>query len=82
MRALADRLEQVLRMPLEDLVVMQRASMRLLEPHDIDRTITVFEQLYRGEAVEDPDTDVPPLSTKLREQFRSLARRAKSAISD
>ncbi|WP_375400702.1 glycosyltransferase [uncultured Amnibacterium sp.] len=80
--ALADRLERVLRLPHDDLVVMQRASLRLLEPHDIDTTITVFEQLYRGEPVEDPDTDVPPLSSKLREQFRSLARRAKSAISD
>lgn len=80
--ALADRLERVMRLSQEDLEVMQRASLRLLEPHDIDTTITVFEQLYRGEAVEDPDTDVPPLSSKLREQFRSLARRAKSAMSD
>jgi glycosyltransferase involved in cell wall biosynthesis len=80
--ALADRLERVLRMPYEDYEVMQRASLRLLEPHDIDTTISVFERLYRGEAVTDPDTDVPPLSTKLREQFRSLARRAKAAIAD
>jgi hypothetical protein len=69
-------------MPYEDYEVMQRASLRLLEPHDIDTTITVFERLYRGEIVTDPDTDVPPLSGKLREQFRSLARRAKAAIAD
>jgi glycosyltransferase involved in cell wall biosynthesis len=80
--ALTDRLERVLRMPYEDYEVMQRASLRLLEPHDIDTTISVFERLYRGETVTDPDTDVPPLSTKLREQFRSLARRAKAAIAD
>jgi glycosyltransferase involved in cell wall biosynthesis len=80
--ALTDRLERVLRMPYEDYEVMQRASLRLLEPHDIDTTITVFERLYRGEIVTDPDTDVPPLSGKLREQFRSLARRAKAAIAD
>jgi glycosyltransferase involved in cell wall biosynthesis len=80
--ALADRLERLLRMPYEDYEVMQRASLRLLEPHDIDTTISVFERLYRGETVTDPDTDVPPLSTKLREQFRSLARRAKAAIAD
>ena len=80
--ALADRLERVLRMPYEDYEVMQRASLRLLEPHDIDTTISVFERLYRGEIVTDPVTDVPPLSTKLREQFRSLARRAKAAIAD
>jgi glycosyltransferase involved in cell wall biosynthesis len=80
--ALADRLERVLRMPYEDYEVMQRASLRLLEPHDIDTTISVFERLYRGERVTDPETDVPPLSSKLREQFRSLARRAKAAIAD
>ena len=80
--ALADRLERVLRMPQDEREVMQRASLRLLEPHDIDTTITVFERLYRGEEVTDPETDVPPLSAKVREQFRALARRAKSAIAD
>ena len=80
--ALADRLERVLRMPQDEREVMQRASLRLLEPHDIDTTITIFERLYRGEEVTDPETDVPPLSAKVREQFRALARRAKSAIAD
>ncbi|MDQ1530657.1 MAG: hypothetical protein QOE37_762 [Microbacteriaceae bacterium] len=80
--ALADRLERVLRMPNDERQVMQRASLRLLEPHDIDTTISVFEHLYRGEEVTDPVTEVPPLSAKLRDQFRSLARRAKSAIVD
>ena len=80
--ALADRLERVLRMPQEEREVMQRASLRLLEPHDIDTTITIFEHLYRGEPVTDPVTEVEPLSAKVRDQFRSLARRAKSAIAD
>ena len=80
--ALADRLERVLRMPREEREVMQRASLRLLEPHDIDTTITIFERLYRGEPVTDPVTEVEPLSAKVRDQFRSLARRAKSAIAD
>lgn len=78
--ALADRLERVLRLPQDELEVMQRASLRLLEPHDIDTTITIFERLYRGEQITDPVTEVPPLSAKLREQFRSLARRAKGAL--
>ncbi len=78
--ALADRLERVLRMPQEEREVMQRASLRLLEPHDIDTTISVFERLYRGEAVEDPVTEVPPLSAKVRDQLRSFARRARSAV--
>lgn len=80
--ALADRLERVLRMPQHEREIMQHASLRLLEPHDIDTTITIFERLYRGEEVTDPETDVPPLSAKVREQFMSLARRAKSAITD
>jgi glycosyltransferase involved in cell wall biosynthesis len=78
--ALADRLERVLRLPHDELLVMQNASLRLLEPHDIDTTISIFERLYRGEAITDPVTEVPPLSAKLREQFRSLARRAKGAL--
>ncbi len=80
--ALADRLERVLRMPYEDYEVMQRASMRLLEPHDIDTTISIFEKLYRGETVDDPVTEVPPLSPTLREQFRALAKRARDKITD
>ena len=81
-QALAERLETVLRMSNDERQVMQRASLRLLEPHDIDTTISFFERLYRGEAVTDPVTEVEPLSAKLREQFRVLARRAKSAIVD
>ncbi len=80
--ALTDRLERVLRMPQDEREVMQRASLRLLEPHDIDTTITVFERLYRGEDVTDPVTEVEPLSSKVREQFRTLAKRARSAIAD
>ena len=58
---------------------MKNASLRLIEPHDIDTTLRVFEQMYRGRPVEDPVTEVPPLSAKLREQFRSLRRKVRSA---
>lgn len=76
-RALADRIERVLRLPEEELLVMKNASLRLIEPHDIETTLQVFERLYRGEPVVDPVTEVPPLSAKLREQFRSLRRRVR-----
>ncbi|BDI23016.1 glycosyltransferase [Herbiconiux sp. L3-i23] len=79
-QALADRLEQVLRLPEDELNVMKNASLRLIEPHDIETTLDVFEQLYRGEQIDDPVTEVPPLSAKLREQFRSLRRRAREAL--
>jgi glycosyltransferase involved in cell wall biosynthesis len=75
--ALADRIERLLRLPEEDLLVMKQASLRLIEPHDIETTLSVFERLYRGEPVEDPVTEVAPLTTKLREQFRSLRRRVR-----
>jgi glycosyltransferase involved in cell wall biosynthesis len=81
-QALADRLEKVLRLPEEELNVMKNASMHLIEPHDIETTLDTFERLYRGETISDPVTEVPPLSAKLREQFRSLRRRAREAIDD
>jgi hypothetical protein len=37
---------------------MKRNSLKLIAPHDIRRTLTTFERLYRGEAVTDPVTEV------------------------
>ena len=54
---LADRLEDVLRMPLADREAMGRESLRLVQMHDIDRTIDLFERLYRGESVADVAAD-------------------------
>ncbi len=76
----ADRMERILRLPEDELAVMKNASLRIVEPHDIETTLKVFEKLYRGEDVEDPVTQLPPLSAKLREQFRSLRRRAREAL--
>ncbi|MGN6125257.1 MAG: glycosyltransferase [Humibacter sp.] len=50
---LADRLETVFRMPQEELTAMKKASLRLIAAHDIQRTLSTFECLYRGEAVPD-----------------------------
>jgi glycosyltransferase involved in cell wall biosynthesis len=80
--ALADRLERILRLPEDELAIMKNASLRLIEPHDIETTLDVFERLYRGEDVDDPVTEVPPLSSKLREQFRVLRQRAREALTD
>ena len=38
---------------------MKKNSLKLIAPHDIERTLNVFESLYRGETVTDPVTDVP-----------------------
>ncbi|GAB3388544.1 hypothetical protein GCM10027568_09660 [Humibacter soli] len=50
---LADRLETVFRMPQDELNAMKKASLRLIAAHDIQRTLSTFECLYRGEAVPD-----------------------------
>jgi glycosyltransferase involved in cell wall biosynthesis len=49
---LADRLEHVLRLPQAELDVLKNASLRLIEAHDIQRTLNTFEKLYRGQKVD------------------------------
>lgn len=53
-KELADKLLRILEMPHEKLVGMKEESLRLIKAHDIERTITTFERLYRGESVDDP----------------------------
>ncbi|PJJ63316.1 glycosyltransferase [Compostimonas suwonensis] len=54
---LADRLRDILEAPADKLDAMKRESLKLIEAHDINRTITTFEALYRGERVNDPVID-------------------------
>ena len=61
---LADRLEKVLLMPQEELDVLKSASLRLIQADDIQRTLTTFEALYRGETVVDPITDIEASDTE------------------
>ncbi|WP_255546371.1 glycosyltransferase [Glaciihabitans sp. dw_435] len=48
-----DRLNDVLTMPEEELQRFKRESLKIVEAHDIQRTLTTFEALYRGELVTD-----------------------------
>ncbi|GAA4193992.1 hypothetical protein GCM10022219_16570 [Microbacterium oryzae] len=48
---LAERLTTVLTASAEDRGRMQRASLRMVEAHDITRTLDTFEALYRGEPI-------------------------------
>ena len=50
---LAHRLDQVLRMSPTKLEKMKRESLKIVEAHDINRTLDTFEALYRGETVHD-----------------------------
>ena len=54
---LAAKLRTVLEADPAELHRLKEGSMRLIEAHDIQRTLATFESLYRGEAVADPATD-------------------------
>jgi glycosyltransferase involved in cell wall biosynthesis len=57
----AERLTDVLTMPEEELHRMKRESLRIVEAHDIQRTLDTFEALYRGELVSDTIVEpIPP----------------------
>lgn len=55
---LADKLAHVLTLPEDDLLALKRASLQMIEAHDIERTLNIFEKLYRGEEI----IDVAPLA--------------------
>ena len=55
---LAAKLTAVLTTSPDDYIAMRKASLKMIEPHDINRTLTTFEKLYRGESVADKGTDV------------------------
>lgn len=54
---LAAKLTTVLTMSDADLAIMKKWSLRYIAAHDIQRTLSIFEALYRGEPVTDPVTD-------------------------
>ncbi len=49
----AEKLNRVLTMPEAELLKFKKESLRIVESHDIQRTLDTFESLYRGEPVED-----------------------------
>ena len=57
---LAEKLTRVLRATPDKFEQLSRTSLAYTKPHDIARTISVFESLYRGEAVTDPITELAP----------------------
>ncbi|PPF57368.1 glucosyl transferase [Clavibacter michiganensis] len=54
---LAAKLRRVLELPEDELQRMKRESLTVVASHDIERTISTFESLYRGESVASPVTD-------------------------
>ena len=55
---LADKLEYVLTLGESELLALKKASLEMIEAHDIERTLNIFEKLYRGEVV----VDIVPLA--------------------
>lgn len=53
----AARLREVLTAEPAEYDRLQRGALRTVESHDIQRTLDIFEALYRGEDVIDPDTE-------------------------
>ncbi len=62
-QALADSIERILVMPQDELDVLKNGSLAIVAAHDIQRTLSTFESLYRGEAVADPVTEAAPRVT-------------------
>jgi glycosyltransferase involved in cell wall biosynthesis len=57
---LAARLTDVLEADPDRLNALKNESLRLIQAHDINRTLSTFESLYRGKPVTDPVTDIQP----------------------
>lgn len=57
---LAAKLRTVLEAAPDEYRAMKEASQRFIAAHDIQRTLSTFENLYRGKPVTDPVTDVAP----------------------
>lgn len=53
----ASLLTRVFTMPHDELLELKRESLRIVQGHDINRTLDTFEALYRGETVIDPIDD-------------------------
>ncbi|WP_139417252.1 glycosyltransferase [Agromyces laixinhei] len=60
---LAAKLRTVLEASPDDYRALKEGSIRLIAAHDIQRTISTFESLYRGRPVADPVTDAASAST-------------------
>jgi len=53
----AELLTRIFTMPHDELLALKEESLRIVQAHDINRTLDTFEALYRGEEVIDPVAD-------------------------
>jgi glycosyltransferase involved in cell wall biosynthesis len=72
----AARLTDVLTMPEDELQKFKRESLKIVEAHDINRTITTFEELYRGHKVVEPLVEQSlPIRQIIRERIAKVRAR-------
>lgn len=77
----AARLTDVLTMPEDKLQEFKHESLRIVEAHDINRTISTFEELYRGHTVVEPlIEDSLPFRRIIRERIARVRARAPRSI--
>ena len=73
----AARLTDVLRMPEDRLQEFKQESLKIVEAHDINRTISTFEELYRGHKVIEPLIEESlPFHRIIRERIARVRARA------
>jgi glycosyltransferase involved in cell wall biosynthesis len=72
---LAARLTEVLTLPEDELQALKKSSMKIVEAHDIQRTLDTFERLYRGDVITEDSVIERPLGkrARLRLKMRQLA---------
>lgn len=77
----AARLEDVLRLPEDQLQAFKHESLRIVEAHDINRTLTTFEELYRGHKVVEPLIEASlPLHEIIRKRIEKVRKRARARV--
>lgn len=77
----AARLTDVLTLPEDKLQEFKRESMKIVEAHDINRTITTFEELYRGHKVIEPLIEESlPLRDLIRERIARVRAKAPKLV--
>jgi len=77
----AARLTDVLTMPEGKLQEFKRESLKIVEAHDINRTISTFEELYRGHKVVEPLIEESlPFHRIIRERIARVRARAPRPI--
>jgi glycosyltransferase involved in cell wall biosynthesis len=74
----AARLTDVLTMPNNELQAFKHESLKIVEAHDINKTLSTFEELYRGHKVVEPLVEASlPLHEIIRNRIEKVRRSGK-----